>query len=293
MSFKPFEGHFGDTVGMNRAFIGSGIKEMAESGNSVADAVESFWNQDYRGFSHLGAGATGMFSGMSNIVSSAAFGAGAMASRSSYGLFGHAAMQNSKGETLMNARRGWTSGRTVVEEAGFIEKVGHKGNGFWAKHVNGDLQHTDGRLLQGPAATRMGAELKPVSLFSKQHPMDLMAGKSELAASDFLAAKNGFALGKNAGLGTRMLRGLGSPMGVGLMVGATILGTMAVGKVTSVAGGLMDEAHLAYQQNKYAHYDTRDFNNRATNNWGMNAMGAMQGYEQNNMSIARAYHSRG
>jgi hypothetical protein len=64
----------------------------------------------------------------------------------------------------------------------------------------------------------------------------------------------------------------------------------------STAGQLLDEAHLAYQQAKYHHYDTRDFNNRQTYEWNMNKQNAMMGsmmpYESNMMSMARVYHSR-
>ena len=296
--FKPFTGHFADTIGLNRYLMAKGIGEVSEGLSSPVDTVQSFWNQDYRGFSHLGNGITSVANGALNIGISFAFGAGAWANRTSYGLFGRNATEAWKigNRTILEAkaaRAGW-GGRTVIEGAGFIEKGVKNPSSYWLKGEAGALLHSSGdasRTLVGEEAAAMSARLKPATLFSKQNPVNLMKGRETLGAAEILGG--GFQLGNQAGKFTRALRFLGTGKGMLALSAVQILGGMAVEKVTSLAGNLMDEAHLAYDAQKYPHYDTRQFNNRAMNNWGMNAMSAMGQYEMNNMSIARAYHSRG
>jgi hypothetical protein len=303
MGFKPFHGEFADTIGMNRLFMAQGLKEGVEAVDSVYNAGQSWWNQDYQGFSHLGQGVSQVFSGASNFGISTAMGFGALANRSSYGIGGSAGREAGSFLGIKYGARapsaGW-GGRTVVDGAGFIEKGSARNAGFWVKDKGGTLRHNlntsefgpiQPRVLQGEAAEIMTSKLKPTKLFSKENPINLMAGgaKTELTTAQLLS----MSAAREANWMVRAVRGMGTMRGVGVLIGAQVLGGMAVNKITSIAGGLMDEAHLAHQQNKYAHYDSRQFNNKAMQNWGMNIGGAMGSFEMNNMSIARAYHSRG
>lgn len=270
--FKPHMGNFFDTVGMNRYFLASGIKESVEASTSVVDATESLWNQDYQALSHLGHGATQAFSGLANVGVTGLLASGMGLSRST----------------------NWGKGRTVLEGAGLIAKDKKLRNGYYIPGENGVLHHSTlaGRPLAGAEAKNFMENSKKVDLFAKGSSKSLLSGE----ATEFLPEqilKAGFTAGNEAHFLKRALRGMGSAKGMGLIIGAQILGTMAFNKASSTIGGMMDEMHLAYEQGKYAHYDTRMFNNKSMQQWGQNAGQAMGQYEMNNMSIARMYHSRG
>lgn len=82
----------------------------------------------------------------------------------------------------------------------------------------------------------------------------------------------------------------------GLATAVLMASTWAAGKMLGVAGQLLDESHLAYNQSRIHTYDNRQFTNRGMQMWGMqNQQASMQAalpFEQNMLSIARVYHQR-
>jgi hypothetical protein len=271
MSFTPSQGHMFDLAGANVLFAAKGIHEATEGVKSVSDANDSFWNQDYQGFSHLGAGVTGVFSGVSNLGVNAMLEIGARSVRSS-------------------------GNRTVISDAAYTQKGKP---GFWVKGENESLIHSgNGKTLWGKQEVEAAlADMRKENLYSYEKSIATKASREsfkEFTTGDLIAGTSKFEAGSAASTFSR--RGIGRFLGSGKgmigLLGLQMAATYAVGKATSFAGSLMDEAHLAYQQGKSPTYDLRQFNNKATQNWGMNAMGSLQSYEMNNLSISRAYHHR-
>ena len=260
MSFKISDGklHLLEDAGLNRMAIGGGLVSATEGaiGGAIA-AGNSFWNEDYTGYQQTAAGASQVFSGAMDIGVGAAFGYAS-----------------------------WEKGRTLTEIASLkangmhaFEDVYKSGSSVTA------VAGKQGKVLAGVAEweTIKQAEKGTRGFWvqSAKEGLAPLRGKGM-----FLKEGNDF---------SRMMLG-GWKMPTALIAG-TMLATAAFEKISSVAGQLMDESHLAFNQAKMHTYDNRQFNNRGMQTWGMQnqqaAMQAVGGFEQNMMSVARVYHSRG
>lgn len=264
-TFKVHEKNILEQLGLNRYGVASGVLDTTNSiVSGTSGAVQGFWNEDGTGFQNIASGVSGVFSGALSIGTGVAF-----------GLATHNGIRSIIGDTVSAfANKGTSSYK-------FLEAVKYNGNVF-TKLENGNI------FRLGVKGSKLKADMT-------------LAGEEAFASGTKGAIKG---LWRAPSLedalvgGGRFIRQsrLFSPVGLILGVGAQIVAPMVVNAVTSVAGQMMDEAHMAYMQSTYHQYDTREFNNRAMQSWEFNKQNQIQSnmmpYEQNNMSLARLYYSR-
>lgn len=261
MAFKMASRGFIDQLALSRQWAASSAYDAVKGGvDGATGAAESFWNEDYTGFSRAAEGASAVVEGAT------AFG---MATA-----FGFAIHRGPKAMVSDWARR-----ITGKAPATYIDEVRH-----W-KGIS---------AAKGPA----GASI--LNDYRSKLPNGPNSYKAYTTAAETTMNKGVKGVWRHTGNmeSGRFIRNsrLMSPVGSVLTLAAGLAIPMAARATFGFAGQLMDEAHMAYQQAKYHTYDTREFNNRQMYEWNMNKqnqmMTNMMPYEQNMMSMARIYHSR-
>lgn len=273
MSFKMVNGKHPllEEIGLNRTMMAGGLSEMVESmAGGAYNAGSSFWNEDYQSFGHVAEGINGTVTGALNVGFGAAFG---YAAHNKMGFYNH-------------------------EKFNYFENVYKKGGNVFT--VGPD--NVPNRALRGglPGMERHNLlnEPHPTQGATKgvwKQPKRPFAGRGPSLAEEKMPLRGfgKFHAGEGGNAFSRFMFGWkGVAAFAALQVGAYV-----AGKGLSMAAQMLDEAHLAYNQSKYNTYDSRMFNNRGMQTWGMQnqqaAMTASIPFEQNMMSIARVYHSRG
>jgi hypothetical protein len=271
-----FKEHHGimHKLSMNRQWAASSVAEGTISAiNDTYQSAESFWNEDGTGYQHAGNVISSLGKMGLNVTAAVAFGfathGGSLRSANSYrrafskmadsamGLVG-------KGEKYSEIEALSLNGKIFSEmhPGRFINIFDHIGHGQLGDTI-GMKAMTEEELLSAGAKSGVWR----------------FATKAGEASGYFIK-------------GSRLMSFLGG----GLAVAGVVLGSMALEKSASLAGRLMDEAHIAYTQSKYHSYDLREFNNRSAQQWGFNkqnqAAANLMPFEQNNVSLARLYYSR-
>jgi hypothetical protein len=93
-------------------------------------------------------------------------------------------------------------------------------------------------------------------------------------------------------------KGLSGPVAMGaVLFGIPMAIEQIGGRALGFAGKMLDQAHMGYQQAKNITYDNRFFQNRMTDQWGMDMQqqvgAAMNDFSNRMTSTSRIYHSRG
>jgi hypothetical protein len=270
MAFSMVSTGWWDKLNMNRQMVASQSKEAVDAGvGGTVNAGYSFWNEDYTGFQHLGAAAAGVSSGSVNIALTAGLG---------FGL-------HHGGINLVKDRLSEIFQRPAAE---YIDNVyQHKGVTY-AKALNGGPAIPVGGATNtginelrafGQSEQRIAAIGKHTTMYGKKGVWRQPAGAAGIGEGAFTGR-------------SLLMTGWGAGLSMAAFIGLPIMAGAAFG----LAGRLLDEAHMGYQQSKYHHLDKRDFNNRQMMEWNMQKQGQMMDnmmpYENNMMSMARIYHSR-
>jgi hypothetical protein len=258
MAFKMASSSVWDQVAMSRQWAASSALEAVQGGVAGATgAANSFWDEDFTGFQRAGEGASAIVSGGSGMALAVGFGLGI----------------HHGGKAMVQDWFRKVSGRAPAK---YIDDVKHWKGISAARGVNGGRASVLNKI--NLIGTR-GVERTAEAAMAKGSKGVWRYTGNQIEGGRFIRSSR--LMGLSGGL---------------LGTAAAIAIPMAASAVFGVAGQLLDEAHMAYQQSKFHTYDTRDFNNRQMYEWNMNKqnqmMTNMMPYEQNMMSMARVYHSR-
>ena len=260
MAFKMAEGDWMSKLAMNRQMVASSFNDaVRDTATGVTNAVQSNWNDEGTGFQHAGEAAT-----------AAVTGAYAVGMSAWYGIAMKKGLRSWAGDAARSALK--------MAPAQYIEAAKYKGT------IAGELA--------GGSSSFIGRKTPTVLVDGGKNLADDVMKKGTKGVFR-MTGPTGFSPNEGRFIrNSRLLHGWGA----GLTMAAFIAVPMIAGTAFGLAGQFLDEAHTSYMQAQAHSYDTRDFNNRAMYEWNMNKqnqmMTNMMPYEQNMMSMARAYHSR-
>lgn len=254
MAFTPYEGHFLEQIGINRQMVMSGAAETAIGPVSGTINAYQSWWNED-------------YTGFQNLAGGISTGIGGLTTAMSGIAFGLATHSTMPTKSLISATMWNPIGKNMFKNQ-HVWEAAKVGKGIYLKDEAGGFSKL------------VGGELKAAAQMTEKR---------------FKKGASGFLRGTSLETATFMKRPFMLTWGGGLAtLAASVLLPWGIGKTLGLAGQLLDESHLAYQQSKYHSYDNRQFNNRSLMGWGMQMQEAAQStlipFEQNMMSIARLYH---
>lgn len=257
-----------DSLALNRLLIADSTSTaMTSASTGLNQTLDSFWNEDYRGFR----------TAADSISTIAQMGIG-IGVGGAFGIAVHG------GDIFSKASYQRILARTTqaLTGTGFREMESVKvGGAIWGKLANKDETYRKLAVFDYDHMFKNQKTITGLDLKGIDHEKGIWLKSSNVKDRRGIFVKKSKIM---------------SPMGsIALGVGAWAAGSL-LGSGISLAGGLLDEAHMAYAQSKMHTYDVREFNNRSMQEWNFNKRTQMQGnfipFEQNNLSLARMYYSR-